>query len=228
MFTNGRRDTKSRIPTLIHAYQVIMSTGDKAKVVIKFGQLNKIEELRVIVDNLEEQEVSMEICRLTVIIKTTLFLQLQDICESAILNNDINTFFHYLLKGFTDSDESKEQRFNIVSFVLNLLNREELNTKSTLDLITRICVDLDSFTHDQTVRLVESCIESIRQPQSRTVYWKDFLPQLITIVYGIPSLLADGIRMTGVEYRSAIIKNLTLLQWRLDILTPLAAMFKWV
>lgn len=35
-----------------------MSGQEKAKVVIKLGQLNKIDDLKVIVENLEEDEVS--------------------------------------------------------------------------------------------------------------------------------------------------------------------------
>lgn len=38
-----------------------MSCLDKRKVVIKLGQLNKIEELRVIVENLEHSEVRINL-----------------------------------------------------------------------------------------------------------------------------------------------------------------------
>lgn len=131
------------------------------------------------------------------------------------------------MKGFTETDESKEKRFNVVAGVLKCLNKEELQMKATLDLVTRLCLDLDSFTNDQIVCLVESCLDSIRQQDSRTVYWKDFLPQLINSIFNLSgSLQVNGIAMSSMEYRSAIIKNITLFKWRLEILTPLAAMFK--
>lgn len=102
-----------------------------------------------------------------------------------------------------------------------------MQMKATINLVTRICVDLESYTNDQIVAFVESCLDSIRQKDSQTVYWKDFLPQLISKVYNLKDVLnVGGISMSGLEYRSAIIKNITLFTWRLEILTPLAAMFK--
>lgn len=205
-----------------------MSCSDKRKVVIKLGQLNKLEDLRVIIENLEDQEVRFGYVMLVSLAAITNFtlLQLQDICRESLLVNDINTFFHYLLKGFNDTEESREKRFKVISFVLDLLNTEELNIKSTLDLITRICLDLESFSVDHVVRFVENCTESIRKQDSQTVYWKDFLPQLISVILSTQSVNVDGIPMSGVEYRSAIVKNITLINWRLSILTPISSMFK--
>lgn len=37
-----------------------MSSEDKAKLVIKLGQLNKLDDLRVIIDNLEIKEVCLQ------------------------------------------------------------------------------------------------------------------------------------------------------------------------
>lgn len=132
-----------------------------------------------------------------------------------------------MLKGFSDTEEASQKRFNAVKFTLNSLNRLELNIKSTLDLVTRICLDLESFSNEQIVRLVEDCSASIRHAESKTVYWKDLLPQLFNIILTqkVP-VNVEGITMSGTEYRSAIIKNLLVSNWRLEILTPLAAMFK--
>lgn len=130
------------------------------------------------------------------------------------------------MKGFTDSTESKDKRLNVVLFILKCCNRIELSMKCTLDLVTRLCADLESFPNDHIIQFVETCIDSIRLEESKTVYWKDFLPQLLAIVCNLASVDVNGIPMSGVEYRSAILKNITLLKWRLDILTPLAAMFK--
>lgn len=130
------------------------------------------------------------------------------------------------MKGFTDTEESKAKRFLVVDYILKCCNREELNMRSTLDLITRICVDLDSFKNEHIVQLTESCLDSMRLQGSQTVYWKDLLPQLIANILKAPLLDVNGISMSGLEYRSAIIKNITLFKWRLEILTPLASMFK--
>lgn len=150
-----------------------------------------------------------------------------DICQETVKDNDINTFLHYLLKGFTDCEESKEKRFNVINFILKTLDNEELNMKLTLDLITRISVDLDTYSNAQIVKLAEQCVSSIRKKDSKTVYWKDLIPQLIGNIRNIKEEIhVNDISMTGSEYRSAIIKNITLISWRLEILTPLAAMFK--
>lgn len=119
------------------------------------------------------------------------------------------------------------KRFLVVDYILKCCNRDELNIQSTLDLVTRICVDLEtSFKNEHIVQLIESCLDSIRLQGSQTVYWKDLLPQLIHLIMKVPLLDVNGISMSGLEYRSAIIKNLTLFKWRLEILTPLASMFK--
>lgn len=38
-----------------------MSCEEKRKVVVKLGQLNKVEELRIIVENLEDSEVRIKL-----------------------------------------------------------------------------------------------------------------------------------------------------------------------
>lgn len=130
------------------------------------------------------------------------------------------------MKGMIDSSETQKKRFEVVFYILAQCNEEEMNMKSTLDLVTRICVDVDSYLPDQIIQFVEQCLDSLKLKDSKTVYWKDFLPQLINVLFKIPVLDVNGITMSGVEYRSAIIKNIMLFKWRLEILTPLASMFR--
>lgn len=147
-------------------------------------------------------------------------------CLSVIRKGDLTTFFDCLRSGFSDTVESKEKAFNVISSVLESLHREDVDPKATHDLITFITADIKSFNYDQLMGFVNICLESIRTENSKTVYWKDFLPQLLKEISGIECLLANAILITGMEYRDIIIKRIINAVWRLDILCPLAAMFK--
>lgn len=147
-------------------------------------------------------------------------------CLLAIRKGELTTFFDCLLSGFSDTVESKEKAFNVISFVLDSLHREDLDPKATSDLITYIISDIKSFSYDQIMGFVNICLDSIRTENSKTEYWKDFLPLLLKEVSGVECLIANAILITGKEYRDVIVKRIINAVWRLEILCPLAAMFK--
>ena len=71
-------------------------------------------------------------------------------------------FWNFLLIGFQNNGQSATKRFEIIMAVLQEINKVEVNTKQSLDLITRLFVELPKMSNAQLVDLTEYCIDSIR------------------------------------------------------------------
>lgn len=201
---------------------------EKCKLIIKLGQHKKISDLQVILDTLNPDEVYLrEIYLLTNVNSNVTYFQLINICVKKLRDGDINVLFNFMMQGFSESAESKEKRFKVVMAIFRCLIEVDLSTKETVGLITRLFVDLGTFSSSDLVELIELCLEMIRKIDSKTLCWKDLLPQLVLLVNGIPKIEVNNIEMSGPEYRSVVVKNICLMRWQVNILTPIASMFKY-
>lgn len=66
------------------------------------------------------------------------------------------------MRGFIDNDESKEKRFICVKALLKQLKSIEISYKQTYDLLTRLFLDLPSFTNDQLIEIIEFAIDWLK------------------------------------------------------------------
>lgn len=104
-------------------------------------------------------------------------------------------------------------------------DENNLSIRKTSDLITRLCLDLHSFPNHQLVDIVEECMNAVRCGERRNMSWKDFLPQILTILTNQNKIIVNDIEVTGQKYRDNIIENLTCAKWKVEILNPLANLF---
>ncbi|XP_055918883.1 Fanconi anemia group I protein [Eupeodes corollae] len=140
--------------------------------------------------------------------------------------SDCAVFWNYLLQGFSRDADSKAKRFTCVQAFLAEISKVELTYKQMYDLITRLCLDLPSFTSEQLIEIVEHCVEAIRIGDPKCVGWKDLLPETISVLSSVSTLDVNGMVISGSEYRDTIIKNICFMKWPTEILTPIADMFR--
>lgn len=138
--------------------------------------------------------------------------------------NDPLQFWDSLLKGFTN--ENKDKRFDIVKEFLKFISdNNDLPIRKTLDLITRLCLDLHTFPNWQLVEIIEHCMNGVRIGSGKNVSWKDLLPQTLATLTNQNKIIVNDVEITGQKYRENIIENLTCAKWNLEILIPLANLF---
>lgn len=153
--------------------------------------------------------------------------QLCSLLTSKLGRNDCTTFWNYLLLGFKPSNyDSKEKRFACVKCFLDGLLKVELSYKQTYDLITRLCQDLNTFPSDQLIEILEHCTDGLRTGDPKCVGWKDLLPETLNVLAAMPRLSVNSISMSGKEYRDMTVKNLCTMKWPIEVMTPIADMFK--
>lgn len=69
--------------------------------------------------------------------------------------------------------------------------------------------------------------ESMRCGDAKCVGWKDLFPPVLKLVSDYPKLMVNGIVTTGAQYRQQCINTLVMMKWQLQILTPIAMMFRY-
>ncbi|XP_050076558.1 Fanconi anemia group I protein [Anopheles maculipalpis] len=178
--------------------------------VIKLGQKRQNDDLK---DMLEKLQSS----------------QLIDMVVSSIDSIDGYTLWHFTLLGLAHSERSAGKRFELVMAVLQHLSVVELSTKQIFDLIARFLTDLPSLTPEQLVEICELCVESIRAGDPKCIAWKHLLPQTIIQLLtgsGAGRFNANGMLLTGTDYRQKVLEEIFKMKLQLAILTPLCGMFR--
>uniref|UniRef100_A0A182VTW9 Fanconi anemia group I protein n=1 Tax=Anopheles minimus TaxID=112268 RepID=A0A182VTW9_9DIPT len=176
--------------------------------VIKFGQKRQNDELKELLEKMQSS-------------------QLIDMVVSNIDSIDGYTLWHFTLLGLAHSERSAGKRFELVMAVLQHLNSVELSTKQIFDLVARFLTDLPSLTLEQLVGICELCVESIRAGDPKCITWKHLLPQTILQLSGNAGRFnANGMLMTGTEYRQKMLEEIFKMKLQLSILTPLCGMFR--
>ncbi|XP_067627011.1 Fanconi anemia group I protein homolog isoform X2 [Eurosta solidaginis] len=143
--------------------------------------------------------------------------------------NDCVSFWSYLLEGLSfgySSRDSIEKRYACVKCLLEGLQRVELSYKQTYDLIIRLCQHLSTFPAEQLIEILETCIEGIRMGDRKYICWKDLLPDVLNVLAQQQQILVNGVAMKGSEFRASIVRSLTTMRWPIEIVTPIADMFK--
>ncbi|XP_073845314.1 Fanconi anemia complementation group I [Musca autumnalis] len=167
------------------------------------------------------------ISQLQLLIEQTSAKQLTTVLSNKLGRNDCTTLWNYLLQGFNPNNhDSREKRFACVKCFLDGLLRVELTYKQMYDLITRLCQDLNTFSSDHLVEILEHCIDGLRMGDPKCIGWKDLLPETLNVLATMAHLSVNGITMSGSEYRDTTVKNLCSMKWPTEVMTPIADMFK--
>ncbi|XP_050081873.1 Fanconi anemia group I protein isoform X2 [Anopheles aquasalis] len=175
--------------------------------IIELGQKRKNDELKEVLEKTKSK-------------------YLIDLVVSNLQSIDGYTLWHYTLLGLGYSDACREKRFELIMAVLRHTNVVELSTKQIFDLIARLLTDLPTFSSDQLVEMCELCIEFIRVGDPKCLSWKHLLPQtLAQLNDSIGRFNANGMLLTGSDYRNKVLGELFKMKLQPAILTPLCAMF---
>ncbi|XP_075166591.1 Fanconi anemia complementation group I [Haematobia irritans] len=189
-----------------------MASGSKQQPldiqIIRLGEKHNISQLQTLIDQTSTK-------------------QLTTLLNNKLGRNDCTNLWNYLLQGFNPNNfDSREKRFACVKCFLDGLLKVELSYKQMYDLITRLCQDLNTFSSDQLVDILENCIDGMRMGDPKCVGWKDLLPETLHVLSSLPHLSVNGILMSGAEYRDTTVKNLSSMKWPNEVITPIADMFK--
>uniref|UniRef100_A0A1A9VH73 FANCI_S1 domain-containing protein n=1 Tax=Glossina austeni TaxID=7395 RepID=A0A1A9VH73_GLOAU len=114
--------------------------------------------------------VMSELCNRRYLAEFDYFFSLIDmnVCQNKNILNKLSRdkftkFWHCLLRGFSpDSFDAREKRFVCVKCFLDGLLNVELTYKQTYDLIRRLYPDLQTFSNEHLVEILERCVNHLR------------------------------------------------------------------
>uniref|UniRef100_A0A1B0A204 FANCI solenoid 1 domain-containing protein n=1 Tax=Glossina pallidipes TaxID=7398 RepID=A0A1B0A204_GLOPL len=99
----------------------------------------------------------------------------------------------------------------------------ELTYRQTYDLITGLCLDLQTFPNEHLIEILKHRVHHLRVADPKC---GELLPPVLNILTDQRTLIVNGIIMGGLEYRDSIVKNLLRMRLPSEVLTPLGDMCK--
>lgn len=160
------------------------------------------------------------------LIEKTSITNLISSLKSKLGRSDCAVFWNYLLQGFSREADSRGKRFHCVQAFLSEISKVELTYKQMYDLITRLCLELPNFTSEQLLTIVEHCVDAIKIGDPKCVGWKDLLPETISVLSNVSTIDVNGVKMSGSEYRNKVVNNILTMKWPIEVLIPIADMFR--
>ncbi|XP_034935128.1 Fanconi anemia group I protein [Chelonus insularis] len=123
------------------------------------------------------------------------------------------------------SEVGQTNRRKLVEALLNKIIESDVTGSYVAVLVNRIIEDFSKYSKLQLVKLVDYCLNSIRDNNDQFFCWKEILPILLQNLEDEKFINYKGSEVTGTEYKSLIIKSICNHPWDGGILTPLTQMF---
>lgn len=156
-----------------------------------------------------------------------------------------------LLQAFCDSDEKQRK---LIEYVLKSLGKANISTGQANTIINWIIADFPKYSKQHLVKLVDFCVKNIcndadeLQRQNNLYFllffssflisyfltlsffysWKDILPGLFEALENEKYIVHADTEMSGIEYKSLIVKNICNYNWNVNLLPSLAKMFGYM
>ncbi|XP_031616603.1 Fanconi anemia group I protein [Contarinia nasturtii] len=166
------------------------------------------------------------------------FSQLQELlakCDTKLLErtivkridrSDATILWNYLLIGCeSNSGSMNNTRFSILMAMLQEMNKVEITSKQTFDLITRTFIELPKLRPQELIQLCQYCVDSLRVGDPKCTGWKELFPELLKLLSDMPKIIVQNEVKTGSEFCDSQIKNLLASRWPETVLSSIGAMF---
>ncbi|XP_065353781.1 Fanconi anemia group I protein [Cloeon dipterum] len=171
--------------------------------------LQRDKEVENVINNLTDEKVLS-------VLKSRLVDSIAPRCIGIILN------------AYSRTNQEKKKLALIRAILEEIPLQAALSAMQVRDLTNAILSDLESLQSGSLVRLVDFCINMMKEKERSKECWKEILPRLLLLLKEKPVVNHCGTDMSGLEYRSQVLKALCNAEWKPENITMIAAMFREV
>nr|XP_022920063.1 Fanconi anemia group I protein-like [Onthophagus taurus] len=138
---------------------------------------------------------------------------------------DFESLWTYLLRTYKEDENSHGDRFKMVLCCLESLQSQDVSSTTSEAVISRLCLELFNFHSNHLVDLCRLCLEFIQKGGVNEACWSVLLPKLLSVIVKKELIENQGEEMSGLEYKTQVIKALIFMEWSANIIIPLTIMF---
>ncbi|XP_076330495.1 Fanconi anemia complementation group I isoform X3 [Tachypleus tridentatus] len=132
-----------------------------------------------------------------------------------------------LFQGFASSDDgSCKKRFETYKFVLNILQKTELQQHLASELVGLLLLETDFLHVSCLTELADSFVDSIKNGENLNGRWFELVPKVLATIASREVICFEGNEMSGAQYKSDIVHSLCSNKWNPKIAVHLASMFR--
>ncbi|CAL7938106.1 unnamed protein product [Xylocopa violacea] len=151
--------------------------------------------------------------------------ELVQLTHSIVCKADATKILNDVLESFSDSDSCQLKRRKVVESTLKSLEKAKISAGQANTIINRIIFDFPKYSKQHLAKFVEFCVTNIRNNGSELHSWKDLLPVLLETLENEKYIIYEDAEVSGIEYKSLIIKAICNSEWNVNFLPSLAKMF---
>ncbi|XP_013780984.2 Fanconi anemia group I protein-like, partial [Limulus polyphemus] len=137
------------------------------------------------------------------------------------------TVVRALFQGFASSDDgSYKKRFETYKFVLNIVQKTELQQHIASELVGLLLLETDLLRVDWLAELADNFVDSIKNGENLNGRWLELVPKVLATIASREVAAFEGNEMSGAQYKSDIVNSLCSYKWDPRIAVHLASMFR--
>ncbi|KAG7201026.1 hypothetical protein KM043_003378 [Ampulex compressa] len=151
--------------------------------------------------------------------------ELSEVLCNHLSNADILKTLEDVFRFYSDCEALRSKRRKLVESIIQALGRANVSIRDADLIINRIIADIPTYSKQCLVKLVNFCLASINDYEDHVRSWKDLLPVLLEALEEEKYINCDDAEISGMEYKSTIVKTLCDGRWKGIVLPSLAKMF---
>ncbi|XP_076759564.1 Fanconi anemia complementation group I [Xylocopa sonorina] len=151
--------------------------------------------------------------------------ELVQLAHSIVCKPDATKILDDVLESFSDSDSCQLKRRKFVETTLKSLEKAKISVGQANTIINRIIFDFPKYSKQHHAKFVDFCITNIRNNESELHSWKDLLPVLLETLENEKYIIYEDAEVSGIEYKSLIVKAICSSEWNVNLLPSLTKMF---
>ncbi|KAK6639718.1 hypothetical protein RUM43_007993 [Polyplax serrata] len=111
--------------------------------------------------------------------------------------------------------------------VLGVIEKETIPSHLADKLISVVASEVENLTTSDLIKLINLCLKLFQQEQEQSActWWKDLMPQLLTVISEKPEVEHDGVVISGTEFKGQVITTILLSDWKASMISNIASMF---
>ncbi|KAL7305316.1 hypothetical protein TKK_0002446 [Trichogramma kaykai] len=158
-------------------------------------------------------------------VKNADFNELCQMVLKVLNTSEVTKVLDDVLRAFGKLYQFHDKRLKLIIAILDALKNIKAPTKHVDSIVSRIVIDFSQYERTHLVKLIDYCIERIRNNDDEFMSWKDIIPLVLEKLEEEKTINHRGTDVTGKEYKNIIIRSLCDIDWNPKTLSSLAKMF---
>ncbi|XP_050526595.1 Fanconi anemia group I protein-like isoform X2 [Daktulosphaira vitifoliae] len=147
--------------------------------------------------------------------------------DEKIYKQDGPKILEYVLVGLSVITDSQPIVAKVYEYVLKTICTADISEIVKISIINQLSLEINKLSTKHLIKFIKICKKDIESSNKNSIQvWKELMPQMLKIISEENTVRTEGIELSGVDFKEKIIKDICCSKVDVDIILPLALMFR--